>query len=128
MIHPSREDLDTASKKSYYDDLLRKSRVVDTFRGTIAPVSLEGSPETNTQLLVVHTFIHLATIRLGIFDSWKRKRLESALAVANMLDDVDISTMGYMPPIIGVSHLPTKSPLLCLTFSRNSLRLQHVCF
>jgi len=113
--------LDAASKKSYFDDLLRKSRVIDKFHDTIAPVTLGGSPESNAQLLVVHTFIRLATIRLGIFDSWKGKRLESALAIANMLDDIDISSIGYMHPVVGVSHPSAKNALPCLTFPfRNS--------
>ena len=103
------KDLDAVSKKSYYDDLLRKSRVIDKFHDTIAPITLGGSPESNAQLLVVHTCIHLATIRLGIFDSWKGKRLESALAVASMLDGVDISNIGYIHPVVGVSHAPTKT-------------------
>ena len=96
--------LDPSSKKVYFDDLLRRSRVIDKFHGTIAPVTLGGSTESNAQLLVVHTYIRLATIRLGIFDSWKGKRLESALAIANMLDDIDVSTIGYMHPVVGVSR------------------------
>jgi hypothetical protein len=107
------KDLDTASQKLYYDDLLRKSRVVDMFHGTIAPVTPSGPPENNARLLVVHTYIRFATIRLGIFDSWKGKRLESALAIANMLDDVDVSSIGYMHPAVGVSHVPTKNALTC---------------
>lgn len=107
------KDLDVLCKKAYLDDLLRKSRVIDRFHSTIAPVTVGGSPESNAQLLVVHTYIRLATIRLGMFDSWKEKRLESALAVANMLDDVDVSTIGYMHPVVGVSKaLPTKSTFL----------------
>lgn len=78
------------------------------FYGTIAPVTLGGSPESNAQLLVVHTYIRLATIRLGMFDSWKGKRLESALAIANMLDDIDVSSIGYMQPVVGVSQTSTK--------------------
>lgn len=98
------KDLDLASKKTYFDDLLSKSRVIDQFHGTIAPVTSGGSPESNTQLLVVHTYIRLATIRLGIFDSWKAKRLEAAMATANMLDAVDLSSIGYICPAVGVSH------------------------
>ena len=97
-------DLDTASKKTYLDDLLCKSRVIDRFYSTIAPVTPGGSLESNSQLLVVHTYINLATIRLGIFDSWKAKRLEAATAIAKILDIVDISDIGYMHPVVGVSH------------------------
>lgn len=105
--------MDALNKKAYLDDLLRKSRVIDTFHSTIAPVTLGGSPDSNAQLLVIHTYIRLATIRLGMFDSWKGKRFESALAVANMLDDVDISTIGYMYPVVGVSRiLLTKNTVL----------------
>ena len=65
---------------------------------------------------MVHTYIHLATVHLGIFDSWKGKRLESALAVANMLGDVNLSNMGYMHPVVAVSCPPAKSrsPMLNL--------------
>ena len=101
---PSAKDLNAASKKTYCDDLLRKSRVIDRFHGTIAPVTPGGSSESNAQLLVVHTYIRLATIRLGIFDSWKAKRLEAATAIANMLGVVDVSSTGYMSPVVGVSH------------------------
>ena len=97
--------LDALCKKTYFDDLLRKSRVIDRFHSTIAPVTVGGSPESNAQLLVVHTYIRLATIRLGMFDSWKGKRFESALAVANMLEDIDVSTIGYMHPVVGVSQI-----------------------
>ena len=107
------EDLDTASKKSYYDELLHKSRVIDRFHETIAPVTPGGSPKSNAQLFVVHTYIRLATIRLGIFNSWGGKRFESALAIANMLDDVDVSNIGYVCPVMGVSRPPTKNTLLC---------------
>lgn len=98
------KDLDAASKKTYCDDLLRKSRIIDRFHSTIAPVTPGGSSDSNAQLLVVHTYIRVATIRLGIFDSWKAKRLEAATAVANMLGVVDVSSTGYMPPVMGVSH------------------------
>ena len=101
------KDLDVPSKKAYFDDLVRKSRVIDMFHGTVAPVTLGGSPESNAQLLVVHTYIRLATIRLGIFDSWKGKRFESALAIASMLDDIDVSTIGYMHPVVGVRYSST---------------------
>ena len=109
MIHSLVKDLDTASKKAYSDDLLHKSQVIDRFHSTIAPVTPGGSPESNAQLLVVHTYIHLATIRLGIFDSWKAKRFEAAMAIANMLDTVDVSRMGYMYPVVGVSHASGKN-------------------
>lgn len=64
-------------------------------------------------MLVVHTYIHLAKIRLGIFDSWKAKRLESAIAIGKMLDLVDVSSIGYMHPVVGVSHASGKSTLHC---------------
>ena len=108
---PSTKDLDAASKKSYFDKLLYKSRVLDRFHATIAPVTPNGSPESSAKLLVVHTYIHLAKIRLGIFDSWKAKRLESAIAIGKMLDLVDVSSIGYMHPVVGVSHASGKSIL-----------------
>jgi len=105
-------DLDAASKKTYFDDLLRKSRAIDRFHDTIAPVTPGGSSESNAQLLVVHTYIRLATIRLGMFDSWKAKRLEAATAIAKILDVIDISGIGYMHPVLGVSHhVPSKNTL-----------------
>lgn len=116
--------LDALCKKAYFDDLLRKSRVIDRFHSTIAPVTLGGSSESNGQLLVVHTYIRLATIRLGMFDSWKGKRFESALAVANMLDDVDVSTIGYMHPVVGVSEYPPTQDTLIYYFS---LETFHSC-
>ena len=110
---PFIKGLDVPSKKAYFDGLLHKSRIIDMFYGTIAPVTLGGSPESNAQLLVVHTYIRLATIRLGMFDSWKGKRLESALAIANMLDDIDVSSIGYMHPVVGVSQPSTKNTSAC---------------
>ncbi|KAF9648864.1 hypothetical protein BDM02DRAFT_3235476 [Thelephora ganbajun] len=94
-------NLDAASRQLYFDGLLRKSQVIDRFHGTIAPVTPGNSLKSNARLLVVHTYICLATIRLGIFDSWKRKRLESAVAVANILEDVDVFSIGYVHPVVG---------------------------
>ena len=69
------------------------------FKDTIAP--LAAGANIQDPLVVIHTMILLASIRLDVAPSWTKASVESALAAVALVDGASFNNSGHVYPILG---------------------------
>jgi hypothetical protein len=72
---------------------------MQAFKNTIAP--LTAGANIQDPLVVIHTMILLASIRLDTSPTWSRHSVESALAAVALVDDTSFEYLGHVQPILG---------------------------
>ena len=69
------------------------------FKDTIAPLAVGANIQD--PLVVIHTMILLASIRLDVALSWTKASVENALAAVTLVDAATFSNGGHVYPILG---------------------------
>jgi len=69
------------------------------FKDTIAPLAVGANIQD--PLVVIHTMILLASIRLDVAPSWTKASVENALAAVALVDDATFDNSGDVYPILG---------------------------
>ena len=69
------------------------------FRDTIAPFAVGANIQD--ALVIIHTMILLASIRLDVAPSWTKSSVNDALAVVALVDDASFEYIGHVHPILG---------------------------
>lgn len=107
-----------------YAQFVALNQRIDKFYASISPL-VPGARhlDATRALLVVHSLTLGATINLNLGygqqdSSWSAKCVNAALYTVSILDDLDLESLCYLNPIMGVSppFIHCLDPLLTVSF------------
>jgi len=87
------------AKESVATCVAAMRHATQAFKDTIAPLAVGANIQD--PLVVIHTMILLASIRLDVAPSWTKASVENALAAVALVDDATFSNSGHVYPILG---------------------------
>lgn len=110
----SQPDLPEAAMSKFYSDFLALNQGLDGFHAKVPKVVALGDVDLQHMrcLVAVHTLLHVATIHLNVIFAHQeananRKCVEAATSAIRLFDEVDLTRLGFVPLIMGVSDFPT---------------------
>lgn len=94
----------------FYSDFLALDQGLDAFHVKIPKVLALGDVDLQhmRSLVLVHTILHVASIHLNVIFAHQeananRKCIDAATAAIRLFDEVDLTRLGFVPLIMGVS-------------------------
>jgi hypothetical protein len=80
-------------------ELVAMRHAIQAFKDTIAP--LADGANAQDPLIIIHTIVLLASIRLDVAPSWTKNSVENALEAVALVDYASFEYIGHVHPILG---------------------------
>lgn len=91
---------DNESRADLTAKITAMRHATQAFKDTIAP--LPAGANIHDSLVIIHTMILLASIRLDTSPTWSKHSIETALAAVALVDRTSLEYIGHANPILGL--------------------------